>query len=123
MKVFTDGASRGNPGLAGIGIYSPNKIKHKKFLGRATNNIAEYTAVLEALKIIKEENLEFYLDSELAVKQLNKEYKVKNKEIKKIYEQIQELVKGRKVTFEWIPREENKEADALANQAIDSKAF
>lgn len=120
MKVYTDGASRGNPGNAGIGIYCPDlNLKLHEYLGVKTNNEAEYLAVKKALEEIKEDNLEFQLDSELVVKQLNGEYKVKKPELQQINLQIRKLIGNRNITFAWIPRNQNSVADSLANIAID----
>ena len=122
-EIYTDGASRGNPGLAGIGVYIKPNIKHSKFLGVKTNNYAEYSAILEAYNLASEDKeLIFYIDSELAVKQLNGEYKVKNPELKKLYDKIKEKEKNHdKVTYKWVPREKNKIADQLANEAINNR--
>ena len=126
--IFTDGGARGNPGPAGIGaaIFDENKqlvAEISEYLGETTNNQAEYRAVVAALKKAAElgaEELSFFLDSELVVKQLNREYKVKNKDLAPLFLMIHNLVLGfRKVTFTHIPREENRHADKLANVAMD----
>lgn len=127
LQIFTDGGARGNPGPAGIGvvIWNGNELvdRHKKYIGEATNNQAEYKAVIlaleEASKLAVEE-LEFFLDSELVVKQINREYKVKDKDLAALFVQVWNLNMGfKKATFTHVPREKNKEADKLVNEAID----
>ena len=128
LIIFTDGASRGNPGNAGIGvaIYDDNNNvveEFSEYIGYATNNIAEYTALKTAL--IKAINLkakivDLYLDSELVVKQINGEYKVKNNGLKLLYIAIKDLLKNfESYSINYIPREMNKKADRLANNGID----
>ena len=129
LIIYTDGGARGNPGPAGIGcvLYDEKKNVVKEiaeYIGKTTNNQAEYKACLRAMEEAKKldaEELEFYLDSELVVKQLNREYKVKNKELAPLFVKIYNLSQQfKQVTFAHIRREKNKEADALANQAMDS---
>lgn len=139
MKViiFTDGGSRGNPGISGLGavikIGSEEK-KYSEFLGENnTNNEAEYQALIFALKKVKQligkakskgADLECYADSELMVKQLNHEYKLSNETIQKMFIEIWNLILDfRNVKFVHIPREKNKEADALANEAMDKASI
>jgi len=124
--VYSDGGSRGNPGPAGIGIVIGKENTISKYIGPATNNQAEYTAVIEALKWLAENKtgdieVEFYLDSQLVVEQLNQRYKLKNEGLKPLFWQIRDLVMkiGGRVSFQYIPREKNKEADKLANLAMD----
>ncbi len=123
LEIYTDGGARGNPGPAGIGVYIPGVGKFKKYLGRATNNQAEYEAVLWALEKAKAKGageLDFYLDSELVVKQLNGEYRVKNKELSKLFVKIWNIRLGfKRVKFHHIPRTKNETADQLANEAMD----
>lgn len=128
LIIYTDGGSRGNPGPAGCGavIYDEDKniiAEISEFIGKATNNQAEYKALVFAIKKAQEFNpeiLDFYLDSELVVKQLNREYKVKNKELAPFFVQIyNESLKYKKVNFFHVRRELNKEADKLANLAMD----
>jgi len=128
LKIYTDGGARGNPGPAAAGAVimdQDNKIiaTKKKYLGQATNNIAEYSAVLlgmETAATLGAHQLNFFLDSELAVKQLNREYKVKNENIGKLFVKIFNLShKFKQVTYTHIPREMNKLADKLVNQALD----
>lgn len=127
LQIFTDGGARGNPGPAGIGvvIWSGNELvgRHKKYIGEATNNQAEYRAVILALEEagkLGAAELEFFLDSELVVKQINREYKVKDKDLASLFVQVWNLSLGfKKVIFKHVPREKNKEADKLVNEAID----
>ena len=128
LIIYTDGGARGNPGPAGIGavLYDEEKnviAEVSEFIGKATNNQAEYRAVIAAIKkakILKAEELLFYLDSELVVKQLNREYRVKNKDLAPLFVKVYNAVLNfKKVSFFHVRREFNKEADALANKAID----
>jgi ribonuclease HI len=128
FTIYTDGGARGNPGPAGIGavIYDEDKniiAEISEYIGETTNNQAEYKAVIAAINKAKElgvQELEFVLDSELVVKQLNREYKVKNGDLAPLFVQIYNAVLGfKKVTFKHVPREQNKEADKLVNQALD----
>ena len=128
LKIFTDGGARGNPGPAGAGVIILDELgkvvrKLKKYLGKQTNNFAEYSAVILALQEAKKmgaEELEFFMDSELAVKQLNGEYKIKNIELGKLFIQIYNLSHNfKKITYKHISRQMNKLADSLANQAMD----
>ena len=129
IEIFIDGASRGNPGLSGIGVvfFENKKIVKElyKFIGETTNNIAEYTALIYALQealINRYEQITVKSDSELLVKQVNGDYKVKNKGIKPYYEQYLHLLRGFKgIIVVHIPRKENSSADKLANKAIDSR--
>lgn len=131
--IFTDGGARGNPGPAGAGavIYQSEKkvAELKKYLGdKQTNNWAEYEALILALKEAKGrglagEQVEVRMDSELIVKQMKGEYKVKDKELKKQHAKVLTLLSDfSAVRFIHVPREENKEADRLVNEAIDEQA-
>lgn len=126
--IFTDGGARGNPGPAGIGavLYDNKKqllTKISRYIGETTNNQAEYQALIAALKKAKElggQELEVFLDSELVVKQLNREYKVKNKELAPLFLEVYNLsLNFSKITFTHVYRESNKEADRLVNEALD----
>lgn len=128
-KLYTDGGARGNPGPAGIGFVlfedDQNIYEFKKYIGECTNNVAEYMALITALMYASQKeikNVKCFLDSELVVKQLNGLYKVKHKDMIQLYNKVQELVKlFDKVTFANIPREQNKIADSLVNQALDEQ--
>ncbi|GIW69383.1 MAG: ribonuclease HI [Patescibacteria group bacterium] len=131
-QLNTDGGARGNPGPAGIGIVIRNERKEKiyemgVYIGETTNNQAEYTAVLEGLKAAIERkiaNLICYLDSELIVKQLNREYKVKNAGLKPLFQKVAELAeKFEHIEFKHVPREKNTDADLLVNKALDKYMY
>ncbi|MDD2807174.1 MAG: ribonuclease HI family protein [Patescibacteria group bacterium] len=124
--VHTDGGARGNPGPAGIGVvidFNGKIIELKKYLGEATNNQAEYQAVILALEKLVEldvKEADFYLDSELVQRQLSGIYKVKNKDLAPLFVKVWNLKqKFGKLKFTHIYREDNKQADQLVNQAID----
>ncbi len=135
LIINTDGGSRGNPGPSAIGVVikKDNQLvkKYSHYLGRATNNQAEYQSVIFAMKKVKllfgrkkssQMELEFRLDSELLVKQLNHEYKIKEKELQPLFLEIWNLTLDFKnVIFKHIPRGENKQADQLVNQALDQQ--
>ena len=128
LTIYTDGGARGNPGPAGIAyvIYDENNkliAKNSKLIGTATNNQAEYKALifgLEGAEKIKGKKINCLLDSELVVKQLTGLYKVKDRDLKPLFAKILILTnKFNLVTFKHIPREKNKLADKLVNLAID----
>lgn len=150
IVIFSDGGARGNPGPAGIGAVlrfldketkRQKEEKISKYIGKTTNNQAEYQAVVEALSWVKNQfpsnqlgttyavgsnkledlEIECFLDSQLIVEQLNQRYKLKNEGLKPLFWEIRDLVMslGGKVIFKYIPREQNKEADRLVNKAID----
>lgn len=127
--MFVDGASRGNPGEASIGVsiqtHDGKEIDSIALkIGKATNNVAEYSALIEALKRAnskKIETLSVFSDSELMVKQIRGEYRVKDPTLKlKWAEAVSLLKKFKSFTISHVPREKNKRADELANQALDS---
>jgi ribonuclease HI len=128
LQIYTDGAARGNPGPAGIGIVIMNDAgevleQHCKFLGTATNNIAEYEALVNALTLARKYvpcSIQVYSDSELMVRQMMGKYKVKNEVLLRYFGTAQAMLKNfESVVFQHIPRERNKLADQLANQGID----
>ena len=128
LVVYVDGASRGNPGPSSIAAIAMLETGEEltsisKCIGNATNNVAEYRAVIEGLRLAKDlgaANVEMRLDSELAVKQLNGEYRIKNTELQILAENaLAEAKRFSACAFRHIPREENKEADRLANAALD----
>lgn len=123
LTIYTDGGARGNPGPAGIGVFVKDVGEYKEYIGKTTNNQAEYKAVILALEKAKElgaEELDFFLDSELVVKQLKREYKVKHPDLAPLFLKVWNLSMGfKKVTFTHVRREQNKEADRLVNEAID----
>jgi len=128
FTIYTDGAARGNPGPAGAGwvildSHGETLFKNKKYLGELTNNQAEYQALLLALEEIEKPSaakLNLHADSELMVRQLKGEYKVKNEGLKPLFQKaVLTLSKFQGYTVKHIPREKNEEADKLANEAID----
>lgn len=135
MKVYFDGASRGNPGEAGAGavIYDGDTIVAElyKYLGKQTNNYAEYQAILLGIRWLMEkytgvpQQLEIIGDSQLAIRQLSGQYKVRSANIRPIYEQVAEILsqlshRGWKISYLHVRRHLNKKADQLANLAIDA---
>ena len=148
--VHTDGGARGNPGPAAVGVViekqqetRDNKqetitlCKFGKRIGETTNNVAEYTAVIEALGEIKNQitnnkhkdkksmtEIQFYLDSNLVVQQLNGIFKVKDPNLRKLFFDVRMLEHevGGLVTYTYVPREQNKRSDYLVNQALDSRS-
>lgn len=137
IKVFTDGASRGNPGHSGIGIviYDENNFilrTYKEYIGEATNNQAEYRAILKSLDIIKKlrtnievdfDSVEFYSDSELIVNQINFDFQAKDPDLALLNNKFHVIIKKLNIpyTVSHIDRSKNKNADKLANLAIDRK--
>lgn len=128
--VHVDGASRNNPGPAGIGIVIADAAGRtvrecSDFIGEETNNVAEYRALLRALDLAEEvgaRELDIRTDSELMAKQMNGIYRVKNIHLLNLYFEAQEkLRKFSDYAISQVPREENRRADILANMAIDSK--
>ncbi len=126
--VNVDGASRGNPGESGIGVAIFDKHSNLineacDYLGIATNNIAEYKALILGIKLSMKYNAKkilFKSDSELMVKQIKGEYKVKNAQLKLLFAEAQNLLKKlSKWEIMHVPREENKEADLLANKGVE----
>ena len=129
--VNVDGASKGNPGEAGIGVAVFDKDlnivqESGEYIGVATNNIAEYKALILGAKLaikFNAKNTLFKSDSELMVKQIMGEYRVKNIQLKSLYSEVQSLL-GKLPEWEikHIPREENAEADLLANKGVEMSA-
>lgn len=135
LNIFTDGGARGNPGPSAVGVYIEDEngeevINIGKVIGIATNNTAEYKAVIEALLWIVEnkknlsENtiINFYLDSLLVCSQIKGLFKVKNADLRNYLFKIRELEAEIKnsIYYTHIPREKNKNADALVNKALDT---
>jgi len=137
ITIYTDGGSRGNPGKAAIGVVFCNEKeqvikKYGEYLGdNLTNNEAEYSAVIFALKkfkslfgksIAETSEVEVRSDSELLVKQMNGEYKLSDEKIQKFFIEIWNLkIDFKAVKFKAIPREKNKEADRMVNEALDAQ--
>jgi ribonuclease HI len=125
-----DGASRGNPGPSGIGIViedreGATKVKISGYIGRTTNNQAEYRALIVGLREaarLKAEHVDIMSDSELLVEQVCGRYKVRSAQLRNLFEEVKELLAGfRSSAISYIPREQNRVADALANQAFDGQ--
>lgn len=129
ITLHFDGASKGNPGPSGIGavLLEASGARHEvmKFIGHATNNQAEYTALIEALEQAHKlgaKHVQVFSDSELVVRQLNGIYKIKEPQLKLLYDEVKRLIhRFQQVKFTHVPREKNTEADALANQAVKMK--
>lgn len=135
--IYTDGGSRGNPGPAAFGYVikdaEGNKLKeHGEAIGKATNNEAEYQAVCAALKKakqmlgkekLKQVHIEVRMDSELAVRQLSGVYKIENEKLQPLFMELWNLRVdvGGNVSFVHVPREQNKEADRMVNEALDAE--
>jgi len=142
LIVHTDGGARGNPGPAAVGVVieevaegnpsthfirSGRAIEIARRIGESTNNVAEYTAVVEALKEIRnrkyrDNTLHFFLDSNLVVQQLNGTFKVKDGKLRELLIAVRMLEQevGGEVSYDYVPREENSRADRLVNQALDT---
>lgn len=128
-RLFTDGGARGNPGPAAVGgvLYQGDKLlaDFSKYIGETTNNVAEYQALIDGLELaIKNQvtELDCYLDSKLVVEQVNKNWKIKEAHLQKLFVKVWNLsLKFKKVTFSHVRREQNKEADALVNKALDAQ--
>jgi ribonuclease HI len=132
IEVYTDGASKGNPGRASIGIVirkDNQTYTYKEEIGITTNNVAEYHALLKALNLLIQkqwsgENIRIYTDSELLYKQITGIYKVRSRELKSLYEKVSNLLKSfPSLEITWVPREANQRADRLANEALNEKKF
>ncbi len=133
LTIYTDGASRGNPGPASTGFVIKNSAETLfsggSYLGITTNNTAEYSAIVEAMEkatLISDNHsqviLSFRLDSKLAVEQLSGRYKIKNSNLRNLFIKIKQLENSfARVTYQHIPREQNQEADLQANLVLDNK--
>ena len=130
LYIYTDGAARGNPGEAGAGIYIRDSLKplleKSVYLGHTTNNVAEYMAFILGLKEAEKlggKTLSLHADSELLVKQIKGAYKVRDKKMKILFDKAKKhLSTFLQYEISHIKREENRDADRLANEAIDLKA-
>lgn len=147
--VHTDGGARGNPGPAAVGVVIEKQQETRdkgqetiiicefgKRIGETTNNVAEYTAVLEALRYLKSKNvnvkledkehfdIQFFLDSNLVVQQLNGVFKVKDANLRTLFFDVRVLEQevGGVVTYSYVPREQNQHADMLVNRALDQQS-
>ena len=130
MTGYFDGASRGNPGEAGAGAWLEDESgrvvwETAQYLGKKTNNEAEYNAAILLLKAARErgaQKLTVRGDSKLVVSQLSKQWKINLPHLRELAREAWSAAEGMEVTYEWIPREQNKRADKLSNEAIDAKA-
>lgn len=137
LQIFTDGGSRGNPGPAGIGVVVLDQngqtiYEFAGVIGVATNNVAEYSALLKASEYLESlesqspqvqpERIEFYLDSELVVSQMIGRYKIKDENLKKIADKVKNTLSGLGIQYNFthVRREKNTRADWLVNQALDA---
>lgn len=130
LVIYTDGGARGNPGPAAIGAVVGSK-KYGEYIGETTNNVAEYKALVFALKKAKallgkakakETGVFCYMDSELLMKQLTGQYKIENEDLQPLWLEIWNLkLDFKSVEFYHIPREKNKEADRMVNEALDNR--
>lgn len=131
LTVQADGGSRGNPGLAGSGAVVIDTdtgavlAEVGTFVGTASNNVAEYRAVIAGLErayaIDADARIHVQMDSKLVIEQLSGRWKIKHPDMRTLAQHALELIGARPVTFEWIPREQNSLADALANEAMDAQ--
>lgn len=132
LVIHTDGGARGNPGPAAIGVVATSDGKKmfeiSKRIGETTNNVAEYTAVLEGLREVKSQkskvqSIDFYLDSTLVVNQLNGFFKVKDTKLRELLANVRILEQevGGVLTYSVVPREQNRRADFLVNLALDEE--
>ena len=129
LTFYIDGASRGNPGKAAIGVVVMNGSGHvidglKRYIGETTNNMAEYQALIEALtegKRLGGKSVQVFSDSELMVRQINGVYKVKDGKLLDLYKEAKSLISGfTDFKIDHITRDKNSEADSLANEALDN---
>lgn len=129
LTIFTDGGARGNPGPAAGGVVIKDvagKIlaAYGEYLGEQTNNFAEYSALISALKKARElgaTEVECVLDSELIVKQMKREYRVKEPTLQKLFMQAYNAsAQFKKISYRHVPRAQNKEADRMVNKALDN---
>ena len=135
ITIYTDGGARGNPGPSAIGVVfiqeGQTVKKYGEYIGEGTNNQAEYKAVVFALQKVKqlfgkqkakEAEMTIFSDSELLVKHLNHQYKIKERELQVLFLEVWNLMLDfKQVNFQHILREKNKEADEMVNQALDAR--
>ncbi len=131
LHLYTDGGSRGNPGEAAVGCVLVDPVsgkvlkEYKEAIGIHTNNVAEYKALIIGLELARNyhpNRLVCHLDSELIVRQLSGEYRVKMPTLQPLVDEIQELLQEfKEVSFRHVPREENMRADKLVNEALNAK--
>lgn len=132
LLIEADGGSRGNPGPAGSGAVVRDAATGEtlatvgRFLGVVSNNVAEYTALIEGVKaasaIDPDAELHVRMDSKLVIEQMSGRWKIKHPDMAELAQQARTLLLGTPVRFEWVPRDRNKAADAAANRAMDLRA-
>ena len=131
LIVEADGGSRGNPGIAGSGALvrdAQGRVLAAVAvpLGTASNNVAEYTGLIEGLKLAREINpaayVEVRLDSKLVVEQMSGRWKIKHEDMKRLAAEASGILSPMQVTYTWIPRKDNGDADRLSNEAMDAAA-
>ncbi len=132
LVVEADGGSRGNPGIAASGSVVIDPVTGEilaevgRYLGHATNNVAEYTALVEgirkALAIDPDAELHVRMDSKLVIEQMSGRWKIKHPDMAELAAQARALLTGTPVKFEWVPRLQNSRADAVANRCMDLQA-
>ena len=129
ISVSIDGCARGNPGHAGCGLVIKDGegrilVKKARYIGITTNNVAEYTALIDGLREaidVGAQDVTVLADSELVVRQMNKEYKVKDVKLKELFAEAERLCRSfSNLKLVHVERKKNKEADSLANDAVDS---
>jgi len=139
LTIYTDGGARGNPGPAAIGfivIDHQDRVlkRYGEPIGRTTNNVAEYQALIKAFNWVDQqspmvpETIKVFMDSQLIINQLNGVFKVKDHKLKALIMQLRALEqtfhqKGSKIFYQYIPRLQNQLADALVNQALDTNSI
>jgi ribonuclease HI len=130
MVVYVDGASRGNPGPAAIGVAiedenGASQLRISSYIGETTNNQAEYRALIAGLKEaarLKADHIDVRTDSELLVEQIQGRYKVRSQDLRPLFQEVKALLAGfESFTLVHIPRHQNKTADSLANKALDRR--
>ena len=128
LTIYVDGASRGNPGPAAIGVVIRDEsgstaVRLSSYIGNTTNNQAEYAALITALeeaKKLEAEHVDIRTDSQLMAEQIRGNYRVRNANLRPLFEQAKEsLADFKSYAIVYVPRERNNEADALANEALD----
>jgi probable phosphoglycerate mutase len=129
LRLYTDGGARGNPGPAGLGMVIEDDQGMRlwggqRYVGTATNNQAEYLALIDGLRKVAEwhpDRLEVFMDSKLVVEQVSGRWKVRNGELQPLHQQAQALLRSfPRASVSYVPRERNRGADALANRAMDA---
>ncbi|WP_328821721.1 reverse transcriptase-like protein [Nesterenkonia haasae] len=131
LIIEADGGSRGNPGIAGAGALvrdqQGNVLAAKALpLGKASNNVAEYSSLIVGLQLVRDINpeaqVEVRMDSKLVVEQMSGRWKIKHDDMKRLAHQATQILSPMQVTYTWIPRAKNGDADRLSNEAMDASA-